>query len=140
MTVHMSARVAWHMDGWNGHVCKNPTANTYCVGPFSYPGEMIAERRDLKFELASAGICCSKLKETIPPCIYSINAFGKNQIMAFADPPHWWRDGTTRKLWELPPATVGVWPYEWMYGDDVKGEGGGFDHKQRLENAQAYFA
>ena len=24
MTVHMSARLAWHIDGWNGHICNNP--------------------------------------------------------------------------------------------------------------------
>jgi hypothetical protein len=45
-TTHLSARVAWHMDGWNGHVCKNPKANTYCVGQFSYPGQMISASRN----------------------------------------------------------------------------------------------
>lgn len=140
MTVHMSARLAWHMDGWNGHVCKTPGANTYCVGPHSYPGEMIAERRDLKLETKCAGKCCTKLKDTIPPCIYSINAFGAKQITGFADPPGFFKDNTSRKLWDLPPATVCIWPYEWMYGDDVKEEGGGFDYEQRLKNARDYFA
>jgi exodeoxyribonuclease V alpha subunit len=106
MTIHMSARLAWHMDGWNGHVCKNPAGNTYCVGRFSYPGEMIAEKRDLKFELANVGTCCSKLKDHIPSCIYSINAFGKKQIMAFADPPVFFKDNTSRKVWDLSPATL----------------------------------
>ena len=32
MAVRISARLAWHMDGWNEHVCKNPAANTYCIG------------------------------------------------------------------------------------------------------------
>ena len=66
MTVHMSARLAWHIDGWNGHVCKDPAANTYCVGLFSYPGEMIAEKRALKVELSRAGTCCSKHQDYIP--------------------------------------------------------------------------
>lgn len=22
MAVHMSVRLAWHSDGWNGHICK----------------------------------------------------------------------------------------------------------------------
>ena len=43
MTIHMSARLAWHLNGWNGHVCEDPAENTYCVGSHSYPGEMIAE-------------------------------------------------------------------------------------------------
>ena len=137
---HMSARLAWHMDGWNGHVCKSPAANTYCVGPFSYPGEMIAENRDLKMELANAGTCCSEIKEHIPPCIYSINAFGKTQITAFADPPVFFKDNTRRKLWNLRPVTVCIWPYEQMYGDDVKQGGGGYNYQQRLQNARDYFA
>lgn len=127
------------MDGWNGRVCKNPAANTYCVGHHSYPGEMIAERRDLPFEQENAGACCSKLKQ-IPPCIYSLNAFGPKQLTAFADPPDFFKDGTTRLLWDLPPATVSVWPYEEMYGDDVKKEGGTFDYDLRLEKAKEFFA
>ena len=55
MAVHMSLRLAWHSDGWNGHICKRPCENVYCVGQHSYPGEMIAEQRDLDFETAHAG-------------------------------------------------------------------------------------
>lgn len=139
MTVHMSARLAWHMEGWNGHICKNPSANTYCVGPFSYPGEMIAEKRDLESEQANAGKCCNKLQDMIPPCIYSINAFGKEQITAFADPPSFFKDKTSRHFWDLAPATVCVWPYEVMYGGDVKEESGKYDYHQRLQNAKDYF-
>ena len=50
MTVHISARIAWHMDGWNGCVCKDPRSNTYCVGNYSYPGTLIREKRDLPWE------------------------------------------------------------------------------------------
>ena len=65
MTVHISARLAWHEDGWNGHICRNPKNNTYCVGSHSYPGEMIAERRDLEWEMQDdvAGKPCSKLSD-----------------------------------------------------------------------------
>jgi hypothetical protein len=38
MTIHISARVAWHDHGWNGCVCRNLRANTYCVGQFTFPG------------------------------------------------------------------------------------------------------
>ena len=47
MTIHISARVPWHNHGWDGCVCRNPKENTYCVGQFSFPGELIAERRNL---------------------------------------------------------------------------------------------
>jgi len=48
MTTHISARLAWHDNGWNGCICRNPKTNTYCIGPFSFPGDMIAERRNLE--------------------------------------------------------------------------------------------
>ena len=51
MAMHMSLRLAWHGDGWNGHICKKPCENVYCVGQHSYPGEMIAEQRDLDLRL-----------------------------------------------------------------------------------------
>jgi exodeoxyribonuclease V alpha subunit len=140
MTVHMSARLAWHMDGWNGRVCKNPAANTYCVGPHSYPGEMVAERRKLPLEMADGvrGECCTKLT-FIPPCCYSINAFGGKTIKAFSEPPDFFRDDTSRAEWNLPPSTVSVWPYEVMYGDDVKRDDRAFDYNKRLQNAKDYF-
>ena len=35
MTVHISARLAWHQDGWNGRICDDPAANveTSRIGP-----------------------------------------------------------------------------------------------------------
>ena len=32
MAIHMSIRLAWHSDGWNGHICKRPCENSYCIG------------------------------------------------------------------------------------------------------------
>ena len=59
MAIHMSMRLAWHNDGWNGHICKKPCENVYCIGQHSYPGEFIAENRDLEFEKKHAGEACS---------------------------------------------------------------------------------
>lgn len=139
MTVHISARVAWHMDGWNGHICNNPAANTYCVGQFSYPGQMIAERRDLTWEQANCGQACHGLDKT-PPCAYSVNAFGSHAIQASSAPPEFFNDNTETLLWALPPATVSIWPYEEMYYvEGVERPQGGFDYDKRLEAARAYF-
>ena len=139
MTNHVSARVAWHMDGWNGHICRNPAANTYCVGPHSYPGTKIAEERILEWEQANGGRCCSEL-DNIPPCIYSINAFGTKPLTAFSDPPKFFKDGTRQRRWNLPPATVCVWPYEEMFLEEVKKQGGTYDYDKRLERARNYFS
>ncbi|OPY56982.1 MAG: hypothetical protein A4E55_01892 [Pelotomaculum sp. PtaU1.Bin035] len=63
---HLSARLAWHMDGWNGRICKEPASNTFCVGPHSYPGTYIAENRSIKWEEENKGRPCSKMGK-IPP-------------------------------------------------------------------------
>jgi exodeoxyribonuclease V alpha subunit len=141
MIKHLSARLAWHMNGWNGHICQDPKANTYCVGQYSYPGDLISVHRDRSWETQVAGECSSNL-EKIPPCVYSINAFGKKQLTAYADPPDWFRDGSETKYWDLPPATVCIWPYEEMYTDDVKFPEGTrrvYDYDKRFERAQRFF-
>ncbi len=143
MATHISARIAWHNDGWNGHICTNPAENTYCVGCHSYPGEMIRERRNLAWEQANAGKNCAQL-EAMPPCMYSINAFGKDTLRVFADPPDWWgKDNAKKREWDMPPATVCIWPYEQMYGDAVENKETGqgkFNYEERLKRANDYFA
>lgn len=125
MGMHLTARLAWHEAGWNGHVCDEPHKNTYCVGASSYPGDMIALRRDVEWEKSCAGKSCATLNK-IPPCMYSINAFGKEQLTSFSDPPEFFNKETKRKEWILPAATVCVWPYEEMYRDEArKGQGVG---------------
>jgi exodeoxyribonuclease V alpha subunit len=137
MTVHMSARLAWHMDGWNGHICSKPADNVYCVGPSSYPGEMIAENRNIDYERKHAGQPCAALTDP-PPCVYSINAFGRQPITGYSEPPDFFKGGAKRETWRMEPSTIAIWPYEVMYGEDVK-QGKGFDYDKRRENAEAYF-
>lgn len=140
MTMHVTARIAWHNDGWNGHICREPQQNTYCVGSHSYPGDMISQRRDLKWEMTKdcAGMPCSKV-DGKPPCIYSINAFGAEALTAFADPPDFFDKGTLRRDWSLPPYSVCIWPYEEMYRDDVHKQQG-FDNDLRLTYATEFFS
>lgn len=135
---HLTARLAWHDDGWNGHVCSAPQKNTYCVGAHSYPGDMIAERRDLPWEQSCAGKSCAGLAKA-PPCIYSVNAFGNEALTSFADPPAFFNKESKRRDWELPPATVCVWPYEEMYRDEVR-EGNHYDARARKKYADDFFA
>ncbi len=59
MATHMSIRLAWHNEGWNGHICQKPCENTYCIGQHSYPGNLIAGTRDIEYETAHAGESCA---------------------------------------------------------------------------------
>jgi ATP-dependent exoDNAse (exonuclease V) alpha subunit len=143
MIKHLSLRLAWHNEGWNGNICKNPKANVYCIGQHSYPGDVIAGSRDLEWESEEgvAGCNCSKLGK-IPACAYSINAFGGEQIKANANPPDFFYDDSEGIEFDLPPSTACIWPYEQMYGDDVKLPEGSkqvYDYRKRLDNAKGFF-
>lgn len=138
---HISARVAWHDNGWNGCICKDPKANTYCTGQYSYPADTISDKRNLKWEQSNAGKPCEQL-DGIPPCIYSINAFGEKELQALDPPPIWFRDNTKIKYWPLPPATVCLWPYEEMYQDGVLNPSGitpRYNPEKRRKAANAFF-
>ena len=123
MPTHVTARLAWHSDGWNGAVCKAPEENTYCVGWKSYPGDVIGRERDLAIEKGHAGCLGNALKGYIPPCSYSYNAFGSESAQAASNPPDFFFGGAERREWTLPPATVSIWPYEAMYAEEVKVSG-----------------
>ena len=79
MAIHMSIRLAWHDQGWNGHICLNPCNNPYCVGAHSYPGDLIASRRNLELEKKHPDESAQKYPFDIA-CALSINAFGKETV------------------------------------------------------------
>ncbi len=143
MATHISLRLAWHDDGWNGHVCKNPKENIYCVGQHSYPGDLIKGARDLEWETQSdvAGCHCSTV-DGIPPCAYSINAFGEKAMKGESNPPDFFKDESKGIVFEIPESTACIWPYEEMYSDEVKrpkGEGQTYNYDKRLKNAKNFF-
>ena len=143
MAIHMSIRLAWHSDGWNGHICKRPCENSYCIGQHSYPGDLIASTRDLEFEAAHAGESCSALP-CKAACGLSVNAFGKDTITVRVDPPSFWKKNDADAInITLPPSTVCTWCYEAMYNDEVEARGATaqkYDYTKRKEGAENYFA
>jgi hypothetical protein len=141
MTSHLTARLAWHDTGWNGRICDKPDCNSYCVGRQSYPGDVIARERELDAEMKNAGKSLNELSSLeLPPCVYSVNAFGPESVKGYSNPPDFFRDGARRTEWDIPPATTCVWPYEAMYGDDVYNEGGRSDNDRRSANADEFFS
>ena len=143
MATHMSIRLAWHSEGWNGHICKKPCENTYCIGQHSYPGDLIAGTRDIEFETAHAGEACANLPSGAA-CGLSVNAFGRDPITVRVDPPSFWKvnDADAVNL-TLGPSTVCTWCYEQMYNDEVEVKGNTrqkYNYDKRKEGAEKYFA
>lgn len=135
---HISVRLAWHNDGWNGKICKDPSSNVYCVGQHSYPAQKISMKRNLDFEKKICGKAPS-CREEIPPCCLSMNAFGSNPVEAYEDPPDWFKDETQRTFWSMPPSTCAAWPYEEMYRQEAKNAKGKWDSALRRQLVEEYF-
>ena len=143
MAVHMSIRLAWHNEGWNGHICKKPCENSYCIGQHSYPGNLIASTRDLEYETAHAGEPCSNNPCAVA-CGLSVNAFGKDSIRVEIDTPDFWKTNDADSLIiDLPPYTACTWCYEQMYNESVEMHGNSkqkYDYGKRKEGAEEYFS
>ena len=140
MVTNITVRLPWHMNGWNGTVCKDPKGNTYCSGRFSYPGDVIAKAKDEDYEVQHAGKHCGKL-DTPPPCALSCNAFGNEMIRCRHEPPTWF-DGA-KGIWDdVPPYTVNIWPYEQMYTEEVTATaapGSSYNNDTRHKLAKEFF-
>ena len=139
--MHLTARLAWHDSGWNGTICQQPQCNTYCVGSQSYPGDVIARQRDVRREKDNAGHPVTSLQgPDLPPCVYSVNAFGDATIKGYSNPPNWMREGAARTEWDIPPATVCVWPYEEVFSEEVKDNQGRYDNDARAQKVEEFIA
>ena len=122
MAIHMSIRLAWHDNGWNGHICKKPGENSYCVGQYSYPGDLIASSRDLDFETRHCGEACKNFPCQVA-CGLSVNAFGEESIKVKVAPPGFWpKNYALSTQIDIPPHTACTWCYEQMYSDKIKAD------------------
>ncbi|WP_444934145.1 ATP-dependent DNA helicase [Microbulbifer sp. JTAC008] len=138
MASHLTLRLAWHNDGWNGRICEKPEQNTYCVGCASYPGDQIREQRDLEWEKVNAGRPIAELDKA-PACMYSASAFSIRPNMVASEPPAFFNDDTKIRHWELPAATACTWPYEAMYNKPDLKVGNRYDYDKRLKYAEEHF-
>ena len=139
MSTHLTLRLAWHNDGWNGRVCQKPAKNTYCVGCSSYPGELIREQRDLTWEKKHAGELFKDLDKPAA-CMYSGSTFSEHPSDVLADPPEFFKDDTQTKQWTIPAATACTWPYDAMYNKDDIRDGNRYDYGKRLKYSEEHFS
>ncbi|MEP0133365.1 MAG: AAA family ATPase [Eudoraea sp.] len=107
---HITLRVAWHDNKWNGAICKDPENNTYCNGFHSLLSERIRRRKDesLEQEILNKGKALKDI-DYLPPCFWSINLFGNDPIKAKHDNP---AAPKLVKIEEnLPARSMYSWPF-----------------------------
>ncbi|MCF8567818.1 AAA family ATPase [Alicyclobacillus tolerans] len=81
---HLSIRVAWHDNRWNGAVCQNPKANSYCTQL-----ERVRKEKQDDFENDLSATSWSELNPTqLPPCIAEAGGFmnPKEWVRVFIHP------------------------------------------------------
>lgn len=110
MTWHITARMAWHDRGWDGHVCDDPAANTYCTGSHSLLSERLAREKRIDCERPCAALDAD-LPNYQPPCFWTSSAFAPEATKVLHRHPFpQYRD--EKQIEEtLPANSVYTWPF-----------------------------
>jgi ATP-dependent exoDNAse (exonuclease V) alpha subunit len=141
--MHVTVRMAWHDSDWNGTVCCDPQANTYCVGTHSLLSGRIEKKRNLEFETANAKKpACGLTPSQVPPCYWSINAFGQDTISIVHAHP--FESNIAGIPDSLQPSSVFTWPFKlsFVHNKKNKDKQGNYppDLEERVQNFTRKFS
>jgi len=135
--MHLTVRMAWHDNNWNGKICKNPQANTYCVGTHSLLADRIATNRDVDTESSYQEEAIQNIpSDYTVPCYWSINAFSNNTF----DVKHKHAfHGVNHTIKEtVKPYSVFTWPFKlsFVHSKDNKNKYGNYppDLARRIDD------
>ncbi|MDY0280541.1 MAG: AAA family ATPase [Salinivirgaceae bacterium] len=112
---HITVRMAWHDNNWNGRICHAPEKNDYCIGEYSLLSRRIRQRRKLEKEIPDNCADMNALDGYIPPCYWSINAFGCEEICVEHEHPMLRNKnikGTPTIPESLPNHSLFTWPFK----------------------------
>ena len=109
MTRHISVRLYWHDAGWNGAICRDPKANTWCAAH-----EHIRFHRDIDEEVRCAGQHAQDCGVN-PACETNIQAFSRRANKVAKRPPEWMSYAVKPVPFKLDPASSTLWPYADMW-------------------------
>ena len=121
---HLTQRVAWHDNKWNGSVCQSPSENTYCLAL----DRIRIERKDDE-EVYSQGVAwCNLTYDELPPCKAESGGFmnEKEWSRRFVHP---YRDGNKTqethghlkpKVFKVPPFSTFAVPFACMLRENQK--------------------
>jgi hypothetical protein len=68
MARHLTVRMAWHDNKWNGKICKDPESNWYCCGTHSLLSSRIERGKDVSIEIENTEKKLDSINEYLPPC------------------------------------------------------------------------
>ena len=107
--IHLSVRLAWHDNGWDGCICQEPHLNSSCVYHRN-----IRDDRDDEYEREHAGIHLSDIPTgRLPPCSRDTAAYA-DQGFRFIHEDPLERDFLGPTVEQIPPYTCLPAPYRWL--------------------------
>ena len=110
MTWHITARMAWHDRRWDGKVCDDPAANSYCTGGHSLLSERLAREKRVECETPCAQLDAS-LPQYQPPCFWTSSAFASEPTRTLHRHPFSKFKDEKAIAVELPPYSGFTWPF-----------------------------
>jgi ATP-dependent exoDNAse (exonuclease V) alpha subunit len=127
--MHLSIRVPWHDNGWNGTICRNPLANSACL----ILGR-VAETRNDQFEVQHAGKRWDQLSEGEAVeigCMAERGAFMSpfpyRRTITHAYAPRNGKSGISKlhtqfrpTMFEFPEYSAAAIPFRWMNRSNLK--------------------
>jgi len=128
MVTHLSNRLVWHDDGWNGCICIDPLSNTSCM-----VHDYIRESRDDDKEARFAGAEMHDI-DFHPPCMTDISLFSKQPSDIIHNDPLDWRNLPHIEE-TLPSFSFCARPYGRMFSEEegVTWENDPYEQKLRLD-------
>ncbi|MCX6251654.1 MAG: ATP-dependent RecD-like DNA helicase [Bacteroidetes bacterium] len=113
---HVTFRVAWHDNKWDGTICANPFRNRYCSGFNSLLSERIRKRKAQNINLEELHKGSGVSLEYVPPCFWGINVFGSKDISIEHDNP---AESKLNHINEtLPSQSLFSWPFSISFTRD----------------------
>lgn len=120
---HLTIRVPWHDNGWQGTFCNNVCANTSCT---ILP--RIAAGRDDAYEAEHGGQTLESLdREQLPPCVdehgtimapFPLSMLKNHPYARTAEQTHGHFAPT---LYTIPPYSAAAIPFRWMLKEQAEG-------------------
>jgi len=120
---HITIRVPWHDNGWQGTFCSNPCANTSCT---ILP--RIATGRDDAHETVQASKCFKEFdQDQLPPCVdehgtimapFPLSMIKEHPYREFAKETHGHFAPTP---YTIPPYSAAAIPFRWMLKEQAEG-------------------
>ena len=114
MTTHLSARLAWHDRGWDGHICDAPALNSFCL-----VHQHIREARDDATETRLAGRLIADCSGFLPPCSRDPAVFSAHGYTEVHRDPLDFRNLPPAEE-NIPPYSFCTSPYRWMREENVR--------------------